>query len=70
MLIIVNARSIKLLAMAWTGHMTDAELEAKFSEMALDHFSQSQVDELISTIWNAEKLSNMSQLTDMLKFPG
>jgi 2-methylcitrate dehydratase len=50
-------------------HLSDADLEKKFTEMALKHMGREQTRELIDTVWNVESLTDMSQLTRLMTFP-
>lgn len=49
-------------------HLTDEDLEKKFSEMALKHMSKEQARELLDTIWNVENLTDMGQLAKLMTF--
>jgi 2-methylcitrate dehydratase len=49
-------------------HMSDEDLEKKFSEMALKHMSSEQTRKLIDTVWNVESLIDMGQLTRLMTF--
>jgi 2-methylcitrate dehydratase len=49
-------------------HLSDAELEKKFSEMALKYMGREQTRKLIDTVWNVESLTDMSQLTRLMIF--
>ena len=49
--------------------LSDQELEVKFREMAEEYMPTQQVDQLIDTIWNCEKLDNMADLVSLLVFP-
>ena len=46
--------------------MTEQEIEAKFSNMALKLMPQSQVDQIIKTVNNLENLNDVSVLTKLL----
>lgn len=46
--------------------LTDAELESKFQYMASKHFTGEQVQHLIETCWNVDKLGDMGELTRLL----
>ena len=48
--------------------LTDGELEQKFTEMASKYMKEAQIREIITTIWNIEKLDNMSKLTRLMVF--
>lgn len=49
--------------------MTDSELESKFREMAQRYMDEIQIQKLFETIWNVEKLDDMSGLTALMVFP-
>jgi hypothetical protein len=46
--------------------MTDQEIEAKFSKMALKLMPKAQVDQIIKTIYDLDKLPDVSALMKLL----
>jgi 2-methylcitrate dehydratase len=48
--------------------LTDEELEEKFREMAIKHLSEGQIKKIFDTVWNVEKLDDMSALTKLTVF--
>ena len=51
-----------------TAH-TDAELEAKFREMAQPHMPERQIAQIFEACWSAEQLPDMGSLTRLMTFP-
>ncbi|MBI2859508.1 MAG: MmgE/PrpD family protein [Chloroflexi bacterium] len=49
--------------------MTDAELEAKFRDMAVKWMSKSQVDRILDMCWNIEKVNDIKDLTRLMVLP-
>jgi 2-methylcitrate dehydratase len=49
--------------------LSDEELEDKFREMATKYMDKEQIKKIFDTIWNAESLENMSELTTLMVFP-
>jgi hypothetical protein len=49
--------------------LSDAELEKKFYDMAIKYFSDSDIHQMFDTIWNVEKLSDISTLVKMTILP-
>jgi 2-methylcitrate dehydratase len=49
--------------------LTDSELETKFMDMAVKYMGRTQAQKLMDTIWNLEKVTDMSQFTKLLVFP-
>lgn len=47
--------------------LTDRELEEKFREMAIEHFSDEQINKIFKTIWNAEALNNITKLIKLME---
>ncbi len=52
-----------------TNPMSDADLEAKFSEMALTYMPKEQVDSLIEMIWQIDEVEDVSNLSALMVFP-
>ena len=48
--------------------MSDSELEAKFSEMALIEMDRSKAQEIVDTIWNFEDAAGVGHLMQLLSF--
>jgi 2-methylcitrate dehydratase PrpD len=48
--------------------LSDEELEQKFSEMALKYMTEKQIRKIFDTIWNLEKLDEISKLTALMVF--
>jgi 2-methylcitrate dehydratase len=48
--------------------LTDAELGAKFGEMAIRRMSEKQIKQIIDTVWNVESLNNMGRLMKLMTF--
>jgi len=46
--------------------LTDGELEEKFREMASKYFSESRIQKIFNTIWNAEKLDDIGKLMSLM----
>lgn len=46
--------------------LTDQELEDKFSEMAVEYFSEEHIQKMFKTIWNVETLNDLSELTELM----
>jgi predicted regulator of amino acid metabolism with ACT domain len=46
--------------------LTDAELEDKFSEMAVKHMSNGHIQKIFETIWSLEKLDDIAMLTGLM----
>ncbi len=49
--------------------LTDQELETKFRTMADKKMPADQVNKLVETIWNCERLDNIADLTPLMVFP-
>lgn len=49
--------------------LTDKELELKFTELAAKYVSKKQINKIIDTAWNVEKLDKVSDLTKLMVFP-
>ena len=49
--------------------MTDKEIEDKFSEMASKYMKKDQINQIIDTSWNVEKLDDMGVLMKLMVFP-
>jgi 2-methylcitrate dehydratase PrpD len=49
--------------------MTEEELKAKFKANTIDIFSEAQVNQIIDTVLNLEKLPKVSDLTKLLRSP-
>ncbi|MFC2009217.1 hypothetical protein ACFLUT_04100, partial [Chloroflexota bacterium] len=49
--------------------LTDAELEDKFVEMAREYFGEEHIREMFDTIWNVERLDDISKLTRLMILP-
>jgi len=49
--------------------LTNEELETKFKEMAIKHISEEQIKKIFDTVWNVEKLDDMSKLVNLMVFP-
>ncbi len=50
--------------------LTDGDLEDKFREMATKYMSREQIQKIFDTVWNAESLDDMSNLTRLMVFSG
>jgi 2-methylcitrate dehydratase len=48
--------------------LTDKDLEEKFSGMALKYMKERQIKQIFETVWNVEKLNDMSKLTSLMVF--
>ncbi|MFC2006479.1 MmgE/PrpD family protein, partial [Chloroflexota bacterium] len=48
--------------------LTDEELETKFREMATKYMSKKQIEEIFDTVWNVERLDDISKLTKLMIF--
>jgi 2-methylcitrate dehydratase len=48
--------------------LNDAELEDKFRQLAARYMGEEQIRNIIDTVWNAEKLEDISTLTKMMVF--
>ncbi len=48
--------------------LTDVELEEKFREMATKHMSKEHIQKIFDTVWNAERLDDISKLTKLMVF--
>jgi 2-methylcitrate dehydratase len=46
--------------------LTDSELEEKFSEMAMKHMTEKQIQKIFKAVLNAETLDNMTKLMDLM----
>ncbi len=46
--------------------LTDSDLEDKFRSLAGKHMGKAQVRKLIDTVWNAERLKNVSELAKLM----
>jgi 2-methylcitrate dehydratase len=46
--------------------LTDKELEDKFREMAIKYMSEKEIQKIFDTVWNVEKLDDMSKLTRLM----
>ncbi|MBI4296826.1 MAG: MmgE/PrpD family protein [Chloroflexi bacterium] len=49
--------------------LTDSEVEAKFIEIASKYVPRRQINRIFDTVWNIEKLDNISKLTALMVFP-
>jgi 2-methylcitrate dehydratase len=49
--------------------LTDKELEDKFTGMTIKYLGKERVRKLLDTIWNVEKLNDISKLTKLMVFP-
>lgn len=49
--------------------LTDQDLEEKFRGMATRHFSDAHVRRMFDTVWNVDKLEDMTVLTKLMVFP-
>ncbi|MFC1987672.1 MmgE/PrpD family protein [Chloroflexota bacterium] len=49
--------------------LTDKELEEKFGDMAIKHMPDKQINKIFDTVWNIEKLDNLSRLMRLMVFP-
>lgn len=59
----------KLVANAFGNDpLTDKQLEAKFRQMALKYMPEKQIKEIFNTIWELEKVNDISKLTAQLVF--
>jgi 2-methylcitrate dehydratase len=50
--------------------LTDKELEDKFNRMAAKYMDRRQIEKIFSSVWNIEKMENLSELTKLMVFPG
>ena len=48
--------------------LSDAEIEDKFRRLTAKRMAQAQVDRVIDTVWNVEKLENMVELASLTVF--
>lgn len=48
--------------------LTDKELEEKFAKMAREHMPEEQIQKIFDTIWNIEKVEDVSELTKLMAF--
>ena len=48
--------------------LSDDEVEAKFREMAEKYMDKEQIQKIFDTVWNVEKLDNMSKLMSLMIF--
>ncbi len=48
--------------------LTDGELEDKFREMATKSMGKEQIKKILATIWNVERLDDISKLTRLMVF--
>jgi 2-methylcitrate dehydratase len=49
--------------------LSDVELEDKFRRMARRYMGKAQIDKLVGTLWNLEKLKSVGELTKLMVFP-
>jgi 2-methylcitrate dehydratase len=49
--------------------LTDKELEDKFTGLAARYMPQKQIEEIFETVWNLEKLDDLSSLARLMVFP-
>ncbi|MFC1987859.1 MmgE/PrpD family protein [Chloroflexota bacterium] len=49
--------------------LTDKELEEKFSKLTSSYIDEKQIRKIFDTVWNAEKLDNLSQLAKLTVIP-
>ncbi|MFC2066423.1 MmgE/PrpD family protein [Chloroflexota bacterium] len=48
--------------------LTDRELEEKFTEMAEEYMTEKHIKQIFDTVWNLEKLNDISKLTKLMIF--
>ena len=48
--------------------LSDGELEDKFRGMASKYMREKQIQKIFDTVWNAERLSDVSELTKLMVF--
>lgn len=48
--------------------LTDQELEEKFSEMASKYMNEKHIQKIFDTVWNVEKIDDVSRLTRLMVF--
>lgn len=48
--------------------MTDEEVIAKFKSMATKHMSETQMNEIVTTVFNLDKLDNIAKLNQLMVF--
>lgn len=48
--------------------LSDDELEDKFKEMAIKYMSKGQVKKIFETVWNLEKVEEISELMNLMVF--
>ena len=49
--------------------LTDGELEDKFRDMASKYMSDERIQKIFDTVWNADRLDNVNELTRLMVFP-
>lgn len=49
--------------------LTDKELEEKFKDMAIKYMDEKQINKIFDTVWNIEKLDDISELTKLMVYP-
>jgi 2-methylcitrate dehydratase PrpD len=49
--------------------LTDGELEDKFRDMASKYMGAERIQKIFDTVWNADRLDNVNELTRLMVFP-
>lgn len=49
--------------------LTDKELEEKFRDMAIKYMDEKQIERILDTVWNIEKLDDIGELAKLMVFP-
>ena len=49
--------------------LTDGELEDKFRDMGSKYMGDEQIQEIFDTVWNADRLDDVNELTRLMVFP-
>ena len=70
---IKDGRHFKKQAAIPKGHyddpMTDADIEAKVRKMAAKYMPEKQIKQIIDTVWNLEKVDDVTDLIKLMVFP-
>ncbi len=63
-----QSNSITGLLFGGQATLIDGELEDKFREMAVKYMGEEQIRKIFDTVWNVERLDDISKLTRLMVF--